>query len=137
LSKKEEITDPYYLNEYSSEDGLKEEILGSSICVPLIHEGAFAGIVGMDVALNVFDYITTIKPYERASTFLLANNGDIVAHENKELVGKNIADDLLSLDAERIEKIHRGDMFAFNTTLRGEAVYFTFTPIKLVKSALS
>src|SRR5690606_13449833 len=98
LSKKEEITDPYYLNEYSSEDGLKEEILGSSICVPLIHEGAFAGIVGMDVALNVFDYITTIKHYERASTFLLANNGDIVAHENKELVGKNIAVDLLSLD---------------------------------------
>ncbi|WP_224998776.1 GAF domain-containing protein [Cesiribacter sp. SM1] len=129
LSGKEEITDPYSFSEYSSTN--KDDVFGTSVCFPIMRNGAFAGLVGMDIALNNFDFITRIKPYEHSTTFLLANNGTIVAHQNKELIGKTVADIFNSAELEIAGSIREGKFFSFNTNLQDEAVYVTFAPIQL------
>jgi methyl-accepting chemotaxis protein len=132
LSKKEEITDPYSFSEYSSTK--KDDVFGTSVCVPIVIDGRFAGLVGMDLALNNFDFITQIKPYKHSSTFLLANNGAFVAHDNKELIGKNVTESLKSAEHEIAAGIKEGRFFSFITTLNHEEVYVTFAPIQLGSS---
>lgn len=132
LSKKEEITDPYSFSEYSSIK--KDDIFGTSVCVPIVIDGRFAGLVGMDLALNNFDFITRIKPYEHSSTFLLANNGAFVAHDDKKLIGKNVTESLTSAEYEIAAGIKEGKFFSFITTLNSEEVYVTFAPIQLGSS---
>ncbi len=132
LSKKEEITDPYSFSEYSSTN--KDDIFGTSVCVPIVIDGRFAGLVGMDLALNNFDFITHIKPYEHSTTFLLANNGAIVAHKDKELIGKNVTETLNSEEHQIAASINEGKFFSFNSTLNKEEVYVTFAPIELGSS---
>lgn len=132
LSKKEEITDPYFFSEYSSTQ--QDNIFGTSVCVPLIVNGTFAGIAGMDLSLNNFDFITQIKPYQNATTFLVSNNGTIVAHESKDFVGKNIQE-ALALQQEELEKnISDGRFSSFNGQVNGEEVYVTFAPVPLGNS---
>jgi methyl-accepting chemotaxis protein len=135
LSKKEEITDPYSFSEYSSSTD-KDDVFGTSVCYPILLNGAFAGLVGMDIALNNFDFITQIKPYEHSTTFLLANNGTIVAHQNKELIGKSVTDIFKGAEAgqEMGGSIREGKFFSFNSSLQDEAVYVTFAPIQLGNS---
>lgn len=132
LSKKEEITDPYSFSTYSSTN--KDDVFGTSVCVPILIDGQFAGLVGMDLALNNFDFITEIKPYEGSTTFLLANNGAIVAHPDKDLIDKNITETLGSSHLEFGGSIKEGKFFSFNTRLQGEEVYVTFAPIQLGSS---
>ena len=133
LSRKEEITDPYSFSEYSSTN--KDDVFGTSVCVPILIDGAFAGLVGMDLALNNFDFITEIRPYEQSSTFLLANNGAIVAHENKALIGKNISETLGNARQELASPIAEGKFFSFNSTINEEEVFVTFAPIQLGSSS--
>lgn len=132
LSKKEEITDPYSFSTYSSTN--KDDVFGTSVCVPILIDGQFGGLVGMDLSLNNFDFITDIKPYERSTTFLLANNGALVAHPDKSLIGKNITETLGSAHQELAASIQEGQFFSFNTSLQGEEVYVTFAPIQLGSS---
>lgn len=132
LSKKEEITDPYSFSEYSSTN--KDDVFGTSVCMPILIDGAFAGLVGMDLALNNFDFITEIRPYEHSSTFLLANNGTIVAHPDKTFIGKNITEALGSTDKALAESIQEGKFFSFNSLMEDKEVYVTFAPIQLGSS---
>ena len=132
LSKKEEITDPYYFSEYSSTQ--KDDVFGTSVCVPIIANGAFAGIAGMDLSLNNFDFITQIKPYENATTFLVSNNGTIVAHEKKDFIGKNIEEALTITQDELSKNISEGKFSSFNSTNGQEEAYVTFAPVPLGNS---
>ena len=132
LSKKEEITDPYYFSEYSSTK--KDDVFGTSVCVPIIVNGAFAGIAGMDLSLNNFDFITQIKPYESATTFLVSNNGTIVAHENKNFIGKNI-EEVLTIKQDGLSKnISEGLFSSFTSQIGQEEAYITFAPVPLGNS---
>ncbi|AHM62723.1 pas sensor protein [Flammeovirgaceae bacterium 311] len=132
LSKNEEITDPYSFSEYSSTN--KDDVFGTSVCVPILIRGEFAGLVGMDIALNNFDFITQIKPYEHSTTFLLANNGTIVAHADKALIGKNVTEALGNTEQSLAGSISKGEFFSFQTTLNKEEVYVSFAPIQFGSS---
>ncbi|WP_017731503.1 cache domain-containing protein [Nafulsella turpanensis] len=132
LSKKEEITDPYYFSEYSSIK--QDDVFGTSVCVPIIVNGSFAGIAGMDLSLNNFDFITDIKPYESATTFLVSNNGTIVAHENKDIIGKNI-EEALAIGQEGLsQSISKGRFSSFTSQINQEEAYITFAPVPLGSS---
>ena len=86
INPQELITDPYYYS-YNSEDS----ILEASISAPIMHYNLFAGIVGVDVSLaRFYDLIKNIKPFKNSIAFLVSNNGTIIAHPQKEYVGKSI-----------------------------------------------
>jgi methyl-accepting chemotaxis protein len=109
-SKNEVINDPYDLNKYNYSGDKRNNIFGTSLCVPVIRNGEFIGLVGMDMTLDIFSYITTIKPYETASSFLLSNNGTVVAHENTNYRGKNILEVIPNQSREILDSI-RGGIF--------------------------
>ncbi|MDN5200087.1 GAF domain-containing protein [Fulvivirgaceae bacterium BMA10] len=139
-TKKEEINDPYYFSLYNDSDDERNNIFGTSVCVPLLIEGQFAGLAGMDMSLDNFNYITQIKPFENANTFLVANNGTFVAYENMDLIGKSISDIFKEeYDPEELlKKISKGESFSFETkeTLSGEKSLISFYPIDFGDSEL-
>jgi PAS domain S-box-containing protein len=82
--KKEFITEPYF---YKLGDS---EVLMSSIGVPIILNDDFAGIVGVDIALDEFSrMVDTIKPFPGSVAFLVSDKSTIIAHPNKKLIGKS------------------------------------------------
>ncbi len=87
VSKEETVLDPYW---FSYLEGSKP-ILEASVCLPVIEDDKFLGVFGLDLSLERFQPIVEgIKPFEKSIAFLVANDGSIVAHPNKELIGKNL-----------------------------------------------
>jgi len=67
-----------------------KKIFTSSLCFPIIQNGKFLGVVGIDIGLNEFnDLIKDIKPYGGYS-YIISNSGLIVAHIDSKLINKNI-----------------------------------------------
>ncbi len=84
MGKKEFITEPYF---YKLGD---REVLMTSIGVPIILNNEFAGIVGVDIALDEFtQMVDTIKPFPGSVAFLVSDKSTIIAHPDKSLIGKS------------------------------------------------
>ncbi len=86
ISKKDGITDIYY----DTYTGRKEdEELMSSIAIPLVKNDFYAGLVACDISLERFqDIIKQVKPVNEAQTFLISQNGKIVANSTGEFINK-------------------------------------------------
>ena len=84
--KQELVMNPYYFS-YSGIEA--DEILETSVGVPMLDNDKYVGLVGIDLSLERFQpVIEEIKPYEKSYAFLIANNGTYVAHPQTELVGE-------------------------------------------------
>jgi methyl-accepting chemotaxis protein len=87
INPQEQITEPYYYS-YT-----KDTILEASIISPIVHNNRFVGIVGVDVSLEEFFYlIRDVKPFRESFAFMVSNGGVIIAHPDRNFVGKNIRD---------------------------------------------
>jgi len=137
-SKKEEITNPYYYSEYSVTSDSRSDVFGTSICVPILIDNQFAGLAGMDMRLDYFNYIAELKPFEKSNIFLLSNNGTIVSSSDLTLQGKPM-DNILP--AEVIEeqqlkgKVESGEYYNFTMDQDGEQ-FVIMAPIELGDSEL-
>lgn len=138
IGKQETITEPYF---YSYTKKKEDEILESSICVPILHNDKFIGLAGLDVSLTRFqDMIKKIKPFKEGYAFLTANNGVFVAHPNDELLGQSVAE--LEPGNEKqfkiTEKIKSGTAFSYITQdfQDGRKKYFSYAALKIGKSEL-
>ncbi|PIE69895.1 MAG: hypothetical protein CSA22_10680, partial [Deltaproteobacteria bacterium] len=68
-----------------------KDIRMASLNVPIKHQGKFLGLAGMDFTLEAFAKLNeTVTPLGTGYGYIIANNGNIVAHPVKEIVGKNI-----------------------------------------------
>lgn len=64
------------------------QVLMTSLVVPNIIDGKFAGVVGVDIALDRFnELIRGVDRYEGSYAFLLSNTLKFVAHPDRGLVG--------------------------------------------------
>jgi len=135
LSKEETVLDPYTFTYIAG----GKPILETSVCVPVLEKGKFLGVFGLDLSLERFQPIVeNIKPFEHSLAFLVANDGSIVAHPNKELIGKKISevmhtqDSLYNISAQ----IKEGKIFNYTTldSTIGSDVYISFAPITIGKS---
>lgn len=132
--KTEALEEPYFDNFNNNTD---EQILMSSIILPNIIEGEFAGMVGVDIALShLHSQIKRIKPYPGSYALLLSPQMKIIAHPESELIGEDALE-------------HYGDMFYRNkvqeAVSNGNGLYFedsdnsstewfvTLTPITVAK----
>lgn len=134
MSKQETIMNPYTFS-YTGED----TILETSICAPILYNGNFAGLVGVDLLLSRFQMIIDqIKPFERSQAFLIAHDGTIVAHPQIELIGKNISN-TSPQDNKKfkiLENIQIGIPFNIETFNQQdkETQYTSFAPINIGNS---
>ncbi|MDY6801182.1 MAG: cache domain-containing protein [Bacteroidota bacterium] len=131
--KVEYVMDPYFFAYQQGED----EILETSVTVPILDENKAVGMAGFDLPLQRFqDLIVNIHPIEQSYAFLIAYNGQYVAHNNEELVGKFIEQDL----AEKIEtsdiisKIQNGEKFSYTISKDGEEYWLSFAPVYIGES---
>jgi methyl-accepting chemotaxis protein len=131
-SKKEELTEPYLLSSTQSVKDQRNNYLGTSICVPLVQDGKFIGLAGMDITLDALDFIAKMKPYEGASSFLVSNEGIIVSHENEKYIGKRLATLISSDTVEIFASIAKGEAVALMDD--DLEVFVAFTPMSVGRS---
>jgi methyl-accepting chemotaxis protein len=103
--------------------------------VPVQRQGKHIGTVGLCMKLTSFDaLVAKIKPLETGYAFLIANNGKVVSHPNKDFIGKSIteiggSDRLLSA----IKKGEEAQEFALSEQT-GQKFYNVFRPIIIGKT---
>ena len=139
---KEYITRPYYYS-YELDQALPQDIpdvenavLEATIIIPILKDGKFVGMTGIDVPLENFqDIVEEINPLKGSYTFLVANNGHFVAHPKKNLINQSIArlnpDENAKFKFET--KIRNGEKFSFLTrrTKFGKKAYVSFAPLNI------
>lgn len=134
-NKKENIDEPYL---YSlTEDG-KNEILITSICVPILENDQFIGLAGTDIGLQRYQDLTDkVKPFERSYAIMLSNRGKIITYPDKGKVNLPFeqVEPELAKNKDILEKIKKGERFnATKTDQKGEEYYIKFTPITIGNS---
>jgi methyl-accepting chemotaxis protein len=126
-TKKSFITDPY---EYQVGG---KDILMVSFFVPIISNGQFQGVAGIDLSIEKLAEINSgVKLYDTGYGALINNNGTLLAHPNPERVNKiskvfesKNGDNLLS-DVQNGNKFMRTE---YSDHL-GNKAYEFYTPIK-------
>jgi methyl-accepting chemotaxis protein len=131
-SRREVILDPYY---YSYSKNKANEILETSIVVPIISDSKFLGVIGADIQLSQFqEIIDNVKPFENSIAFLMSNNGVYVANPNPEFIGKSVLE-LFPEEAkehEVMEHIANGKFLGYSVVgLDGSMYYVVYAPIKI------
>ncbi len=108
---RETILDPY---KYSYTGDPKDAILQTNMITPIIKDGKFLGVVGVDASLDLLQQkFRGIHPMDDGMVFLISNNGVFVAHPSKRFVGLPIDSALGELvdNAMLDQKIARGESF--------------------------
>ena len=124
--KKEYVMDPYYFTYAEGE----EAILETSVAVPIMDNGNVVGLAGLDLPLKRFqDLIKNIHPIEGSYAFLIAYNGQYVAHGKEENIGKFI-NEFADYDSEILVNIQSGKEF-FNSKKdpNGKEYWISYAPV--------
>jgi len=128
----EALWEPYYDNFIF---GNMEQRLLTTIGSPVMVNGKFVGMVGVDVVLTTLqENIAKIKPFEGSVAFLVSNKSLIAAHPNKEFINTKLAD-LYKEDfkKERLgDRIQKGEEFSYyHTDSLGNKYYICYAPVKV------
>jgi methyl-accepting chemotaxis protein len=113
ISKKDMLVDPYYYK-YSKENAA-DSVFETSIAKPIILDGEFAGLVGIDLTFNRFqEMVNQVKPFEDSRALLVSNNGLIISDINQ----KNSGDSILKafpvfLKYDALNQVKKSDKFSF------------------------
>ncbi len=137
ISKKEELTEPYPYEGYKDST---LTILGSSVCIPIVNNGHFLGLIGSDFSLSSFSSITEISDFENSYAFLTSNNGALVAHPNQGFINRKL-DELKLTDDENLKllkNVREGRGFSFEgyDSATTEKLYVSIKPIEIGRSEL-
>ncbi len=89
-NKKEGISEPYFYRNYDEDDEETEQLLGTSVCIPILLNDEFIGLIGSDLSLSEYEEVTEFKAYDNSYSFLLAGNGYIVAHPDANLINQYV-----------------------------------------------
>ncbi|RLD63557.1 MAG: hypothetical protein DRJ01_03425 [Bacteroidetes bacterium] len=136
VSKLETVMDPYTFSYTGSKS---DQILETSVCVPILNNGKFVGLAGLDLSLDRFKpIINSIHPFDGSFAYLIANNGALVTYPDDKILNKKISEILPEdNDKYKIEnKIKSGEHFSYYTKDKktGEEFYISHSPIYIGKS---
>lgn len=136
------IVDPYFYSYQtvaempSDHPTQKDAVLETTIIVPLVKDGKFRALTGVDIPLNHFrEIIKKIHPFSKSNSFIVSNNAHFVAHHEIGMLGKPISKYIPATDFDINEKISRGEEFSFiaNHSEMGE-MYYMFSPIEIART---
>ncbi|MCF6240664.1 MAG: methyl-accepting chemotaxis protein [Bacteroidales bacterium] len=125
--------EPYY-DEFTK--GL-EGILMISPSVPIIQNGQFLGMVGVDLSMeNIRKLVKTIKPYDVSVAYLVSPQKMIVAHSNDKFYDKNIFEvkkEFQDNYRKAFTEVNKNKSYAFHIKNRKENLYVSMAPIMIGK----
>jgi len=128
--KIESLENPYF---YSFTGNAKDQILMTSVVVPIMERDKFIGVVGIDISLNNYQpFINQIKPYKNSYAFIISNDFKYIAHPTIEKIGTDVLIDYESLFSKFgiTSKIASGEQTTFTAKdVNGINSLFTIKPI--------
>lgn len=134
-SPSEVITEPYF---FSYTNNVEDQILEASVCVPLMEDGRFIGLVGSDVELERFhDIVQDIDLFEGSYAVMVSNKGNIVTHPDSRLINVSILDSEFGKNAEYnlIDSISSGNEFTLDFVKGSGLKYYAFfAPYRIGRS---
>jgi methyl-accepting chemotaxis protein len=119
---------------YSYSGNQEDRYLNSNISVPIMLNGEFVGLAGIDIDLQGFQkIIQKIQPFEESFAYLLSNNGTFAAHSNDDYLGKPVKEIYPELSKENKipQKVKAGESFSFTDELSGSKKYYSFAPVQI------
>lgn len=130
---RETIVDPY---KYSYTGKEEDEILETNMVAPVIVDGEFIGVVGIDVPLETLQkMIDEYHPLPGSFAFLTTNSGEIVTFPEKSAIGKSIENiGFVTNSKEILENIKKGESFSFNTQYRENNFYVSVSRVPIGKT---
>lgn len=135
------ITNPYFYA-YNLADALPteipvtaEDVLESTIIIPIFNDGRYVGMTGMDIPLGSFQkIIEQIQPFEDSYSFLVANNGSFVAHPMlKRITGSiTVVDSVFSEGQRLMSHIRNGKPYSFvEIDNSSRKMYISIVPVRI------
>ncbi|MEQ8471614.1 MAG: methyl-accepting chemotaxis protein [Marinoscillum sp.] len=128
--------EPYEYSAYGGDNS--KTLLGLSPSAPIMIEGRFAGLIGADMFLDEFSYISEIDFFDRGFAFLVSNQGVVISHKEDRYVNQSIDSLTFHPDKETDFKgmIRAGETFMFDAfdSYYDEDVLIAFAPIKIGES---
>lgn len=95
-----------------------KDVLITSLVVPIMQDGRFLGVAGVDIALtSLQDTVSKIKVMETGHASLVSNTGIYVGDHDAENVGKPMPKDGLYVDA--LQAVKMGRAFEMDTEIEG------------------
>ena len=119
---------------YSPTGKTEDQYLNTNISVPIMKNGRFVGLAGIDVDLQGFQkIIQTIEPFENSYAFLLSNNGTFTAHPDADYLGKPVDQIYPELSSEfNIPgNIREGKSFSFISKIEKKKHYYAYAPVQI------
>lgn len=125
-TKEETILEPYY------DDINDKNVLMTSTIVPIIVEGEFLGVVGIDISLDSLqEKSEEITFYDTGYISIVSNNGVYVAHKEDNHIGKDIGNTKERVEAKKAIKI--GELYenTIKSNFLDTDVFRVYTPINI------
>lgn len=133
-SKRETATSPYFEDFNGT---LPEKVMATSVCTPILSDGVFSGLVGIDLSLDHYQSIIGQFELETGSTLMLFSpDGRIVAGTDADRKGKMLKDTELQL-LERsniLDRIAHSESTNLILNLPEGNFYYSISPIQIGKS---
>ncbi len=135
LSKQETMMDPYWFS-YTE---FSQQLLEASTAVPVLENGVFRGLFGLDIELSRYQIIgSQIHPFEGSYAIMLSNNGTLVSFPDDEQLGKPFAEIFPNENEKHniTKRVEAGENFSFllTDTVSGNEFYATFASIPIGKT---
>ncbi len=123
--KRESIIEPYI-------DSEADNVLMSSLAVPVFAKGEVIGVAGVDVELaSLSGQIAKVHPFGEGHAILVSSGGLIVAHPDASFAGQKMT--MAGFDESHLKKVAQGAEFDEIRTdpVTGASVWHTFTPVEI------
>ncbi|RLD66223.1 MAG: hypothetical protein DRI95_07120 [Bacteroidetes bacterium] len=132
-NKKPAIMEPYW-SDYKGTSNIFE----TTLAVPILKNGEFAGLAGIDIELTEFkNLVANIKPFndKNGYAFFMSNEGIYIAHPEEDLIGQTFAE--INPDEDKkhqiTQRIKEGEAFfiyASQTDTKSDLIV-SFTPLTI------
>lgn len=124
------LSDPYYFA--YSENAPK--YFETTLSLPVKIDGKNVAVMGCDISLDkLYELNKEIKLYETGHGIIISNKGTIVAHPQKELVGKRISEIFPKDSVQVLQTIKKGETITIDAKsdfLKAKTLN-TFLPVKV------
>lgn len=131
LMEKTTITDPYK-EDYDGR--FDQEILTTSVCVPIIKNQQFQGLVGIDISLERYQHIISkLESIQNENIILFSEDGQIIASKDQSLLGKqfNITTKDNTQQTEINQQLRKGQQVNYTIQSATGDSFYSIAPIKL------
>ncbi|MEA1876467.1 MAG: response regulator [Bacteroidota bacterium] len=136
-NKNESLVDPYWYKP-NYEGATIDSLMETTVAVPVLKDDKVVGIAGIDFTLQQLNDLSfNVQGEDTIQATIFSFNGIIVTHSNPDMIGKKISELNIFNDEWNsiLDDIQLGEKFNKSIKLDEGEYYYSFSPIKIGKSA--